>query len=219
MSTYRWYSLKCKPGQNKNDYRGELEVRTAFTVKAVDRDSDKLGSTADISSKAKRGSLTSLNKAVGNIGGSLMSLGQKEKKNIKKLAKSVSHKVEKVGNKARKSLSSQHRAEQTIAEHNDANTTESPLPNKFDINSTSFGVGYERDTRAGHGNHMVSTPKTNPFLKKSLTRNQPNHDPGVNSDDEDDFEGELGEDDMFRLVLFENVFSRLFIYLQSFLTY
>ena len=51
------------------------------------------------------------NKAVGNIGGSLMSLGQKEKKNIKKLAKSVSHKVEKVGNKARKSLSSQHRAE------------------------------------------------------------------------------------------------------------
>ena len=93
MFTYRWYSLKCKPGQNKNDYRGELEVRTAFTVKAVDRDSDKLGSTADISSKAKRGSLTSLNKAVGNIGGSLMSLGQKEKKNIKKLAKSVTHKV------------------------------------------------------------------------------------------------------------------------------
>ena len=40
--------------------------------------------------------------------------------------------------------------------------------------------------------------KTNPFLKKSLTRNQPNHDPGVNSDDDDDFEGELGEDDMFR---------------------
>ena len=47
---------------------------------------------------------------------------------------------------------------------------------------------------------MISTPKTNPFLKKSLTRNQPNHDPGVNSDDEDDFEGELGEDDMFRYV-------------------
>jgi hypothetical protein len=29
----------------------------------------------------------------GNIGGSLMSLGNKEKKNIKKLAKSVTHKV------------------------------------------------------------------------------------------------------------------------------
>jgi len=201
----KWYQLKCKPGQNKNDYRGELEVRTAFTVKAVDtRDSDKLGSTAEISSKAKQGSLISLNKAVGNIGGSLMSLGQKEKKNIKKLAKSVSHKVEKVGNKARKSLSSQHRAE-PMPEQNNATTTESPLPDKFDINSSSFGVGYEgRDqNRSGTGHRtsdqgMVSSNKTNPFLKKSLTRNQPNHDPGVNSDDEDDFEGELGEDDMFR---------------------
>ena len=47
--------------------------------------------------------------AVGNIGGSLMSLGQKEKKNIKKLASKVSNKVEKVGEKARKSLSTQHR--------------------------------------------------------------------------------------------------------------
>ena len=63
FSLCRWYQLKCKPGQNKNDYRGELEVRTAFTVKAVDtRDSDKLGSTAEISSKAKQGSLISLNK-------------------------------------------------------------------------------------------------------------------------------------------------------------
>ena len=40
---YRWYPLKCKPGQSKNDYRGDLELRTSFTVKAVDRDSDKLG--------------------------------------------------------------------------------------------------------------------------------------------------------------------------------
>lgn len=116
-----------------------------------------------------------------------MSLGQKEKKNIKKLAKSVSHKVEKVGNKARKSLSSQHR-EQADSSHGSGGHG-SPLPNKFDINSTNF----------------VSTPKnssassTNPFLKKSLTRNQPNRDPGVNSDEEDDdFDGDLGEDDMFR---------------------
>ena len=107
--SFRWYPLKCKPGQSKNDYRGDLEVRTAFTVKAVDKDSDKLGSTADLSSNSKRGSLLSLNKAVGNIGGSLMSLGQKEKKNIKKLAQSVSHKVEKASQKARKSLSTQHR--------------------------------------------------------------------------------------------------------------
>jgi hypothetical protein len=172
--------LKCKPGQTKNDYRGDLEVRTSFTVKSVDqKDPDKLGSTADINSKAKRGSLTSLNVAVNTFGGSLMSLGQKEKKNIKKLAKSVTHKVEKVGNKARKSLSSQHRAEQNT----------SPLPNKFDINSSSPA-----------GTVGLSTPKssTNPFLKRSLTKNLPNRDPGVNSEDEDEFDGDLGEDDMFR---------------------
>jgi len=180
----KWYPLKCKPGQSKNDYRGDLEVRTAFTVKAVDKDSDKLGSTADLSSKNTRGSLISLNKAVGNIGGSLMSLGQKEKKNIKKLASKVSNKVEKVGEKARKSLSSQHRDQTT----NNA----AALPNKFDMNSTS-----------------LSKSSTNPYLKKSLTAfgsksSGPNHDPGVNSDDDDDEElGDLEntrmeEDDMFR---------------------
>jgi len=176
----KWYSLKCKPGQNKNDYRGDLEVRTSFTVKAMDK--DVFGSTADVSSKSKRGSLTSLNKAVGNFGGSLMSLGQKEKKNIKKVVKSVSHKVEKVGQKAlnsRKTLSAQHR-EQSNPSPNGA------LPDKFDIN---------------HSSNVVTTPKSsaNPFLKKSLRNSGgPNRDPGVNSDDEDDFEGDLGDDDMFR---------------------
>ena len=142
---------------------------------------DKLGSTADISSKTKRGSLTSLNKAVGSFGGSLLSLGQKERQNIKKLAKSVTHKVEKAGNKARKSLSSQHK-EQAEGKLSSG----SPLPNKFDLNST---------TTTPKSSHTI-----NPFLKKSLTRNHgPNRDPGVNSEDEDDdFDRELGEDDMFR---------------------
>merc|ERR1711953_1174237 len=37
------------------------------------------------------------------------------------------------------------------------------------------------------------------FLKKSLRNSGgPNQDPGVNSDDEDDFDGDLGDDDMFR---------------------
>jgi len=49
--------------------------------------------------------LTFLCEVAGNIGGSLMSLGSKEKKNIKKIAKSVSHKVDKIGDKARKSVS------------------------------------------------------------------------------------------------------------------
>ena len=79
-----------------------------------------------------------------------MSLGQKEKKNIKKLAKSVSHKVEKVGNKARKTLSSQHR------DQAEATT----LPNKFDINSGNFAAS----------NPSSNASKPNPFLKRSLTR-------------------------------------------------
>merc|ERR1719244_633957 len=98
----RWYDLQCKPGQSKKGYRGELEVRIGFTVKA----SESLGgSTADLAKKNK-GSMSSFNKVAGNIGGSLMSLGNKEKKNIKKLVKSASHKVEKVGEKAKKSVSS-----------------------------------------------------------------------------------------------------------------
>ena len=49
---YRWYPLKCKPGQNKTDYRGDLEVRVSFTVKAV-QNQDHGGSTASIANKNK----------------------------------------------------------------------------------------------------------------------------------------------------------------------
>jgi len=98
----KWYSLKCKPGKNKTDYRGELEVKCGFTVKATETTN---GSTTDLAKKTK-GSLTSLNKVTGSLGGSLLSLGGKEKKNIKKLAKSVGQKVEKASEKARKSVSS-----------------------------------------------------------------------------------------------------------------
>jgi Rab11 family-interacting protein 1/2/5 len=32
----RWLPLLCKPGQAKLDYRGELEVKLGFTVKAAE---------------------------------------------------------------------------------------------------------------------------------------------------------------------------------------
>lgn len=84
----RWYPLKCKPGQKKDDYRGELEVKTSFTVKAVDEDKQKrsskgkevAGSVSDLAGSKKdknKGSLQSLNKKAGALGGSLMSLGSK----------------------------------------------------------------------------------------------------------------------------------------------
>jgi len=93
-----WYSLLCKPGQNKSEYRGELEVKLGFTVVASESAG---GSVADLTKKNK-GSISSLNK----MGGSLLSLGNKEKKNFKKIAASVTSKVEKVGVKAKKSVSS-----------------------------------------------------------------------------------------------------------------
>jgi len=95
----RWYPLKCKPGKNKTEYRGELEVKVGFTVKAT---TALAGSTADLAKKNK-GSVSSITKAVGNFGGSLVSIGTKEKKNIKNIAKSVK---EKVRDKTKKTTSS-----------------------------------------------------------------------------------------------------------------
>lgn len=92
----RWYPLQCKPGQNKSDYRGELEVRVEFKINARE---ELGGSVSDLRSK-KKGSNKSL-----NVGGSLMNIGNKQV-GIKKLASSVGHKLDKVGGKAKKSISS-----------------------------------------------------------------------------------------------------------------
>lgn len=100
----KWYPLTCKPGQNKTGYRGELEVKIGFTVRANDTAS-MAGSVSELNKKA-RGSISSLNKVAGSIGGSLLSLGGKEKKNLARLASAVSGKVEKVGHKAKKTVSS-----------------------------------------------------------------------------------------------------------------
>ena len=85
----RWYSLTCKPGQNKTGYRGELEVKIGFTVRANNDTASVSGSVSELNKKA-RGSISSLNKVAGNIGGSLLSLGGKEKKNLARLASAVS---------------------------------------------------------------------------------------------------------------------------------
>lgn len=59
--------------------RGELEAKIAFIVKS--------GNFLDVAKKEKhKSSLTSLK----NIGGSLLSLGNKEKQGLKKFTKSVS---------------------------------------------------------------------------------------------------------------------------------
>lgn len=81
-----------------------LQIKIGFTVRANDTAS-MAGSVSELNKKA-RGSISSIHKAAGNIGGSLLSLGGKEKKNLARLASAVSGKVEKVGNKAKKTVSS-----------------------------------------------------------------------------------------------------------------
>ncbi|XP_037091214.1 rab11 family-interacting protein 5-like [Pollicipes pollicipes] len=86
----RSYKLHSKPDKKDTKERGELEVRLGFTVKAAS------ASTTDLHQGEKlRGSLVSLPKVTGALGGSLASLNQK-KKSIKKLAASVGHKVAKL---------------------------------------------------------------------------------------------------------------------------
>jgi len=182
----KWYKLQCKPGQGKNDYRGELEVRTAFTVKATQ---NEIGSTADLSGKSKnshKGSLQSLNKAAANFGGSLLNLGQKEKKHLKKIAKSVTHKVEKVGEKAKSKVSSVSSAGKNGS---DKGSPEGGTPEKLDNSLNRFSDPFAKIKGAPSRGSPSSGGRGGGVGGGRLGRN---FDPGVNSDDEDD-------DDMFKL--------------------
>ena len=49
---FRWYSLVCKPGQNKTKPRGEIEVRLAFEVKKA-KDFDSMSTTSAASRRFK----------------------------------------------------------------------------------------------------------------------------------------------------------------------
>lgn len=176
----KWYTLKCKPGQSKNDYRGDLEVRTAFTVKAVSNDAAAADSTADLSNKSKhKGSLQSLNKAAANFGGSLLNIGQKEKKHLKKIAKTVTNKVEKVGEKAKKNLSKNNSPIKEEGSFTSSNNSGAPGGGgeKFDNSLNRFSDPFAK---------IKGAPS-----RGSLRSGRRNLDPGVNSEDEDD-------DDMFK---------------------
>ncbi|KAB7493820.1 Rab11 family-interacting protein 1 [Armadillidium nasatum] len=89
------YRLKGKPEKDKKKGekdRGELEIMVNFTVKS--------GSFLDISKKDKqKSSLTSLK----HLGGSLMSIGGKDKREgLKNFAKSVSSKMDKIAKPRRR---------------------------------------------------------------------------------------------------------------------
>ncbi|XP_011292973.2 rab11 family-interacting protein 5 [Musca domestica] len=81
----RWYKLESKPGkEKKNKERGELMAMISFTVKS--------GSLTDLSKKEKHKS--SIGQLASSVGGSLLSIGQIEKrKGIKKIAKKFGSKL------------------------------------------------------------------------------------------------------------------------------
>ncbi|XP_016986777.1 fibrous sheath CABYR-binding protein [Drosophila rhopaloa] len=81
----KWFKLESKPGkEKKNKERGELEVRIAFVVKS--------GSLTDLSKKDKHKS--SIGQLASSVGGSLLSIGNGEKRrSIKKLAGSITSKL------------------------------------------------------------------------------------------------------------------------------
>lgn len=135
----RWFKLLSKPGHDKKDKdRGELELRTAFTVKA--------GSLSDLSKKDK-------NKlSVGNVagGGSLLSLGTLEKrKSLKKFAKSLGSKMHVTGRKKKE---------------------------KSD-DSDSYSGSFS----------SIGTPNMPIRNSRNMSNNMGNADPGVISEDEDEF--------------------------------
>ena len=88
----KWWQLKCKPGQNKTDYRGELEVTISFLVKTFSSMNNKGTSLLDLNENRKsKGSLVSLNKYTTKLGGSLVSLGHQENRFWKKKNKGSTH--------------------------------------------------------------------------------------------------------------------------------
>lgn len=135
----RWFKLQSKPGQEKKEKdRGEIEVRTAFTVKA--------GSLSDLSKKEKNKS--SLSNIAGGVGGSLLSLGTLEKrKSLKKFAKSLGSKMHVTGKKKK----------------DKSDDSDSYSGSFSSIGTPSMGTRNNRNSNLG------------------------NADPGVISEDEDEF--------------------------------
>ena len=117
------------------------------------------GSVSDLTKKA-RGSMSSLNKVAGNIGGSLLSLGGKEKKNLARIASAVSGKVEKVGNKAKKTVSS-------LKLHKDKDKNLDTLP--------EWGMGGGIGVGRNHDPGVESDEDDDNFVNDDLMIRHPRH--------------------------------------------
>lgn len=105
-----------------------------------------------------------------------------EKKRVTKFAKSVSHKVEKVGDKAKRAMSKTNLS--TKEDTGDGSANNRTLPNKMNIKDIDGDSSYGPPVTTKY----VGGSNPNSFRRKGSGRK--NRDPGVQSDDE--------EDDMFK---------------------
>lgn len=67
LAIIRWYPLACKPGQDKSNPRGEVEIRISFEVKKM-KDMDSLSVTSSASKRFKM-SKKSIKHAAAALGG------------------------------------------------------------------------------------------------------------------------------------------------------
>ena len=105
---------------------------------------------------------------------------------MKKFAKTVSNKVEKAGEKAKKTLSKAN-----ISKNEDEYSSgRGMLPNKFSFDNEK----YSNRNHDGSLNRHVTDPLSKLKGSRGSGRRLKNHDPGVNSDDDDD--NDAMDDDM-----------------------
>lgn len=156
----KWYSLKCKPGQEKTNYRGDMEVRVSFTVQSG---VTAAGSLSELKKDGIRASFGQLSQKVGSsIGGSLLSLkGKGDKKGIKSFAKAVGSKVNKVS-----TLPGRGHKKKGLDDNFGA------IPEQQSGSSTNLAVSKNFTMGGGGGGYHHRNSEA---------------DPGVISDDEDEF--------------------------------
>uniref|UniRef100_A0A182RVT5 Uncharacterized protein n=1 Tax=Anopheles funestus TaxID=62324 RepID=A0A182RVT5_ANOFN len=154
----RWYKLESKDREKKKEKdRGELEVRISFTVKA--------GSLTDLSKKEK--SKSSISNLASSVGGSLLSIGAIEKrKGLKKIAKSIGSKMH-ISGMGKK----EHRKERDGAD-----------------DTSMYSGSYSSLAGAGGGSATPSTASLHPSSGGRQSKQTfGDADPGVISEDEDEF--------------------------------
>lgn len=176
----RWYRLESKPGQEKKDkQRGELEVRIAFTVNP--ETGGNVGSTLDLSRKEKGSRL--------GLGGSLLSLGDGDKRQrMKNFAKSLGSKMH-ISGKPKKESNGGANGNGAAGGVGTAGAGAGNAGQYADGDSiTSSGLSVNR---AHHNQQQPASRQAKTAVGQlgSFGRKQPNIDPGVHSDEEeeDDF--------------------------------